>query len=441
MKLVDKFTLWFIGIVILVTPVSMYISYYNIKEKIYEAEVIRLKEINDKIANQLRAGKIPRHSIFDFPAGIVKLKKLPKDNVAVNEYKFYNEQLKRNECRLDVNSFYTINGTNYKISSYNYVTKGEQIVAGMLKAVFWKMLLIILFVAISARLVSRYILLPFKQSLKTIQDFSLKQKEKIDLPHTTTAEFKELNCFLKKMADKATDDYARVKEFSENASHEVQTPLAVIQSKLELLAETCIGENQAALISDMQNAIEKLAKINRSLLLLTKLENQEYETSENIRFCKITREVLSSFELRLQLKNISVNTDIDKNVYLQIHPVLAEILLNNLLSNAIRYNIEDGLIEVTLSRKMLMIKNTGLPPEVPVEQLFRRFKKSNQCADSIGLGLAIVKQICIVNGLSVSYQYADGFHVLEVDFPEERVSQDTEPDFEPVNFKGTPALG
>ncbi len=284
MKLVDKFTLWFIGIVILVTPVSMYISYYNIKEKINEAEVMRLKEVNDKAAAQLRAGKTPRLYLSDRPVEITKLSKLPETNVQVNEYKSYNEELKQNECRLDVHSFYTINGINYKISSYNYITKGEQIVAGMLRAVFWKMLLIIVFVAISARLASRYILSSFKQSLKTIQGFSLKHKEKITLPASTTAEFRELNCFLKKMTDKAIEDYARVKEFSENASHEVQTPLAVIQSKLELLAETGISENQAGLISDMQNAIEKLVKINRSLLLLTKLENLEYETSENVRF-------------------------------------------------------------------------------------------------------------------------------------------------------------
>ncbi|GAA4322023.1 HAMP domain-containing sensor histidine kinase [Mucilaginibacter gynuensis] len=440
MKLVDKLTLWLVGVVFLVTPISMVISYHSIKDKINESEVGRLQEINDKVATQLRAGIPPHRYMLDRPIDIKKIGSLPATKMVSATRAVYNKDLKRDECRLDVTSYYRINNTAYSIATYNYITRGEQIIAGMMRALFWKMVLITVFVAVSGRLISRYVLSSFQQTLKTIQNFNLRQREKIEFPATTTTEFKELNFFLKKMTDKAIEDYSRVKEFSENASHEVQTPLAIIRSKLELLAETGISENQSVLIEDMQNAIDKLAKINRSLLLLTKLDNLEFETNENIRFCKITNSVISSFDHWIQLKNIAVNTNVDKNISLQIHPVLAEILVTNLLSNAIRYNVEDGHIDVCLTAQSLTVKNTGLPPDADPELYFRRFKKSSHSADSIGLGLAIVKQICTVNKFNVSYTYCDGYHVLQVSFSDHQVFTDCPLPGEDLNFEKNIAL-
>ncbi|MFA6082916.1 sensor histidine kinase [Mucilaginibacter sp.] len=416
MKLVDKLTLWLVGVVFLVTPISMVISYRSIRDNIRTAEIARLQDVTNKVAEQIKAGIPPHKYLLDRPIAIKKISAMPAQNTKASTYRFYNTELKRDECRLDVVSYYKINNQVYSISTYNYIARGELIIEGMMRALIWKMILIIVFVAVSGRLISRYVLSSFQKTLEIIQAFSLRQKEKIVLPVTNTTEFKQLNFFLKKMTDIALEDYSRVKEFSENASHEVQTPLAVIRSKLELLSESNIAENQAVLIDDMQNAVDKLVRINRSLLLLTKLDNFEFEASESILFCKITNEALASFDNWIQMKNLCVTTNIDKKVSLQIHPVLAEILVTNLVSNAIRYNMENGDIDVTLTNNALTIKNTGLPPDVEPELLFRRFKKSNQSAESIGLGLSIVKQICTVNNFKVSYTFANGVHCIQVNF-------------------------
>lgn len=440
MKLVDKLTLWLVGIVFLVTPISMVISYRSIRDNIRAAEITRLQDVNNKVAEQLKAG-IPPHKYFlDRPIAIKQISAMPAQNIKVSTYPFYSTELKRDECRLDVVSYYKINNLVYSISTYNYITRGKLIIQGMMQALVWKMILIIVFVAISGRLISRYVLSSFQKTLEIIQAFSLRQKEKIALPTTSTTEFKQLNFFLKKMTDIALEDYLRVKEFSENASHEVQTPLAVIRSKLELLSETNIAENQAVFIDDMQNAVEKLVKINRSLLLLTKLDNFEFEASESIRFCLITKEALASFENWIQMKNLCVTTNIDNKVSLQIHSVLAEILVTNLISNAIRYNIDNGNIDVTLTSNSLIIKNTGLPPEIEPELLFRRFKKSNQSADSIGLGLSIVKQICTVNNFKVSYTFVNGLHIVQVNFVEVREIIEEINDNEELIFNENTAL-
>ncbi|RYE25286.1 MAG: HAMP domain-containing histidine kinase [Sphingobacteriales bacterium] len=415
MKLLNKITLWFIGIILLVTPVTMYISYNNIKTRIDRAEVERMTDVNTKVADQLRSGETPEKYAQGRPILISTITDpLPEKRVTTQEACSYNTDLQRKECKLTVSSYYNINGKNYKISSYNYVSKSDQILSGMLNALIWKLILIITSVSITAGLLSRHILSPLYKTMDVIHNFNLKQKQRIQLPKANTKEFQELNVFLKKMTDKAMDDYLSVKEFSENASHELQTPLAVIRTKIELLSETDIDGQQANLIADMQTAIEKLSRINRSLTLLTKLENQEFATTDDIRFCRLVCETVEMYTDMTALRDITVTASYDKQIMLNMHPALGEMLVNNLVSNAIRHNIEGGSIDISLTKDRLYIANTGLPPEIPTEELFLRFKKSNQSADGIGLGLAIVKQICDVSHYPICYDYCDGWHKVTV---------------------------
>lgn len=422
MKLVNKFTLWFVGILILTTPISMAISHYNIRKKIDEAEIERLTQVNGVVASQLRQG-IPHEKYAQGrPIHVSKIAgPLPDEHVRITEENYFNEDLQREECQLTVTSYYQIGDTYYRIESHDYVIKAKQILAGMMSGVIWKMLLIACCVALTAHIVSGYILKPFYQTLRAIQSFSLKQKEKIGFPQTSTKEFKELNMLLQKMTDKISEDYASLKEFSENASHELQTPLAVIRSKLDLLANTPIRAHQAQLIAETQHSVEKLSRINRSLLLLTKLENHEFEPSEHIRLCTLTTATLSAYQELIQLKSLTVQRQVNKNVHVKLHPTLAEILLNNLLHNAIRHNVQEGHIVVNLTSEQLVVRNTGIAPKTPTEELFQRFKKNNQSSDGIGLGLAIVRQICEISGFNIAYHYADGWHCVSVLFDPNKV--------------------
>ncbi|MBL4676918.1 MAG: HAMP domain-containing histidine kinase [Mucilaginibacter sp.] len=440
MKLINKLTYWIMGVVFVVTPFTMTISYRSIKSNINKAEITRLKDVTDKVAGQLKAGVPPQQYMLDRPITVKEVTAMPVDKVQTRNYSFYNAELKRDECRMDVTSYYNINNKVYAVYTYNYVTQGKQIIMGMIYALAWKIGLITLSVLISGRLVSKYILSPFKQTLKSIETFTLGNKEKLVLPPTSTVEFKELNSFLQNMTDKAVKEYAAVKEFSENASHEVQTPLAVMRTKLELLSETEINAEQAQLIGDMQYSIEKLVKINRSLLLLTKLNNSEYQTTEMVKFCRITKDMVKALEPHLEVKGLELRNHIGSNIPLQIHPVLAEILLNNLLSNAIRYNDPEGYIDITLTRTRLTVKNPGLAPEVDPAILFQRFKKSNQCADSVGLGLSIVQQICSVNNFEVNYSYENNEHIICVDFGNEAVTEQEAVVVEQTFFNNEPVI-
>jgi two-component system, OmpR family, sensor histidine kinase QseC len=434
MKLADKFTLWFLGIILLVTPISMFTTLSNIRSRIDNSEIERLKAVNNEVAEQLRAGTAPDKYSQGRPIIILKIDNaLPQKEVQVQKQQC-DGTTALNECRITVSSYYMINGTNYQVSSYNYVTQSAHILKGMLFTAILKTMIIALIVLLTVRWVSKKILSPFNQTLNSIQKFSIKKKQPLTLAETNTKEFQELNQFLKKMADKAVIEYGLVKEFSENASHELQTPLAVLRSKLELLTETDIQVNQASLIADMQNAIEKLSRINHSLLLLTKLENQEFEATEEINFTKYVQELLTIYEDRIAIKELTLTRNIDEQVYVKINPALADMLFDNLLSNAIRHNIKNGSIHLRLNKRGIVISNTGPFPVFPTEELFQRFKKSNQCSNSVGLGLSIVKRICELNNFNVTYIYEGDLHTLEVIFSQHQAPrEDKKEKEEPTN--------
>ncbi|PZF71826.1 sensor histidine kinase [Taibaiella soli] len=418
MKIVSKFTMWYLCISLIAMLIGGVFAYYQVRNGINNAETERLKNYNDIIAEQIRTGNAPDKYMRGRPVEIKILgKDAPITTAEVHQYTYYNPDIKHRECWLSVKSFYKINDETYSISSYNYVTKANEILMGLLSSFICIVALSLLFVIISGSVISKLILAPFYHTVKTIQTFSIKSKQKIQLPKTGTKELNELNVFLKKMTDKAVDEYAALKEFSENASHELQTPLAIIRSKMELLVESDITEEQAALIADMQNAIEKLSKINRSLTLLTKLENEEYDATKDIKFCRSAKDSLSAFSDLMEVKGICLHRQIDSNVTVMLNPALADILLNNLLSNAIRHNLpENGQIDVLLTKDKFCIKNTGNPPNIPTEDLFRRFKKVNQSGESIGIGLAIVKQICDLNKFKIRYTFEEGWHIIEINF-------------------------
>lgn len=421
MKLVDKFTLWFLGVTMIIIPINSVITYQSIKREIDKAAVERLKHVNVRVAGQIERGEMPGEYTQGCRIKIDTMRgATPPDHFEVTERDVTQDpELKDNDRKITVASYHTIHDVHYKIISGDYVSRSEQILAGLRTSIMWKLIILICLVVLTARLASRLVLAPFYGTLKKLQRFNLKSKKKLVLPATNTKEFKELNCFVGKMTDKAVDDYNSLKEFAENASHELQTPLAIIRSKLELLSESDIQGGQAVLITDMQNAVDKLTRINRSLVLLSRLENNEYETEEDVSLSRYTQEAVNAFGDLIALKSLSLECNIDPDVDVRLHASLADILLNNLISNAIRHNIPEGCIEVTLNRNCLVVKNSGRPPEGPTDDMFQRFKKGSQSSNSIGIGLSIVKQICDMNSFEIRYHYASERHIVEVSFSTE----------------------
>lgn len=417
MRLLDKFTIWFIVITSLVLVAGGLIVFTRVQYEVDQEAIRRIKSNIDNIASQLEQGK----SVAEVKSEYVEITEIdPREpEIDINVYDtmaVYRPRMQALDRKLTVESSYHIGGKHYKVSMYDFVAEPDEIADGVVESLAWIFLILLVIVGLTNLMISRRILSPFHQTLKAIQRFSLKAGSDINFPSTRTREFQQLNYFLMKMTGKARADYRALKEFTENASHELQTPLAVIRGKLELLLESPLTEEQGNQILSALGSIERLSKINHSLALLNKLENQEFAAVNPLNFSTHVKSILNDLSELMVMKSIAVKENIAENVHVVIHPSLADIMITNLLSNAIRHNMEGGNVEIDLTSERLLIVNTGLPPVMPLEETFHRFKRASNDSDSVGLGLAIVKQICEVTGLSIDYVYENKRHRVTVTF-------------------------
>lgn len=260
--------------------------------------------------------------------------------------------------------------------------------------------------------ISKRIWKPFKDSLNKVRNLELQKIDAIRFEETNTREFNELNRSLNTMVQKIRGDYVNMKEFTENAAHEMQTPLAVAQSKLELLLQDeSLNNAQVSSIAQATTALSRLSKLNQSLLLLAKIENDQYRATEELDLSEIVLKYLRLFEEMITVKEISVETKFEGVFKVFLHPFLADSLVSNLLGNAIKYNQQQGTIVIGINDKDFCISNTSPLAEIDTKHLFQRFQTSAKQNDqSTGLGLAIVKKIADNAHLTIRYQNQEGVH-------------------------------
>jgi signal transduction histidine kinase len=264
--------------------------------------------------------------------------------------------------------------------------------------------------------ISKQLWTPFRHSLKKIRSAELQKMEEIHFDKTGTHEFNELNASLNYMTRKIYKDYVNMKEFTENAAHEMQTPVAVVLSKLELLLQDSnLDEKQVQSVLQSVNALRQLSKLNEGLLLLAKIENNQFETKEQINLSEITRKYLQLFDEFIKEKKLVVTINYDAPFLVNLHPLLADSLIKNLLGNAIKHNYPGGEISIIISKNHYQISNTSMLEPIPPDKLFLRLNTSKDNREtSNGLGLAFVKKIADVNHLKIDYHAESGRHQFEI---------------------------
>ena len=253
---------------------------------------------------------------------------------------------------------------------------------------------------------------PFYASMEIMRGFKLGRTELLSFPKTNIEEFSFMNDSLRMATEKAEQDYLLLKEFTENASHEMQTPLSIIRSKLDMLIqEKNLSEKQSELARSAYAAIKRLSRLNQSLLLLAKIENQQYNNIQGVDFKQMVEEKILQFQELWQSRNITVSHQLQES-YIQISPELLDILLNNLFSNASNHNAANGSISIALKQRQFTISNTGTPLPLNEKRLFSRFYKETINSNSNGLGLSIIKQISKVSSITAAYQFSGNMHTF-----------------------------
>jgi signal transduction histidine kinase len=263
---------------------------------------------------------------------------------------------------------------------------------------------------------SREVWRPFYSVLKSLRGFDVVKRQTLELNNSDIDEFNDLNSEVFKLTFKISQDYNNLKEFTENTSHETQTPLAIIHSKLELLLQAPnLTSEQLQMIQSTIDASNRLSKLNKELVLLTKIENRQFIAERPVSFKELIEKNLDQLESFIEMKELKIETNLDAAVTLNINQQLAEILISNLLTNAIKYNIPNGTIRIKLSPALLSVSNTGGPLRVDPTKIFERFRKDEK-SESLGLGLSIVKKITELYLYRIKYTYENSWHAFTVEF-------------------------
>lgn len=310
-------------------------------------------------------------------------------------------------------------GRSYLVTTYISSTEVTHLMIKIALAEALIFVLLLVAVVIVNRRISNRLWAPFYATMEKIRRYDVRQNKPPGLAAgTSVEEFDRLNQTLTSLIERVDQAYHNQKQFTENAAHELQTPLAIIRTKVELLMEgPGLNEEMAQLLGDISDANERLSQMSRNLLLLTRIENGQYPEGEVVQLSTLIEKQTVFFREFYENQVAETRIDIESNVQLAANPSLVEILVNNLLRNAYIHNISGGYVQIQLSRAELSIENSGPQVEGDPVRLFDRFKKGREDSRTTGLGLALVQQICQLYRFGLHYGYRSGIHRLRVTFP------------------------
>jgi signal transduction histidine kinase len=258
---------------------------------------------------------------------------------------------------------------------------------------------------------------PFYTTLNDIKRFSHDDPDFKLSSVSEIEEFIELNRTLEKLTFKVTSDYKSLKRFTEDASHEIQSPLSIIQSKLETMMQNPeLKIDQAELIKSAYASVQRISKLTQTLILLTKIANYQFPEKGKVNLSVLLEETSTLFEDIITGKCLAIEKEIEPECFIESNTFLAESLVVNLVGNAVKHSLTGGIIKITLGGSNLEISNSGIPLTVPSFKIFERFFKINASSESQGLGLSIVKEICSLNNWEIIYKYEDNLHKFVVRF-------------------------
>ena len=262
------------------------------------------------------------------------------------------------------------------------------------------------------RSLSKRLWKPFYKTLDQLKAFQVDRNEPFEIVETKITEFDDLNHTVKQLTDRNRSVYMQQKEFIENASHELQTPIAIFQSKLDnLMQSSSLQASDASTLSELEQTAQRMARLNKNLLLLSKIDNDQFRNTETIDVAKVLHGIVENVKHVADAENISISLR-SEPITIEANKTLIEILLTNLLHNAVRHNQPGGSLMIELRNSKLVISNSGAPLKMDPEKIFERFSKEGATENNTGLGLAIVKKICTVSGYQIDYHYSSELHVF-----------------------------
>ncbi|AMR31681.1 hypothetical protein A0256_09735 [Mucilaginibacter sp. PAMC 26640] len=415
MKLIEKYNRVNIAVTVVIMLVTGLVYYYTISHiltnqlnkdlVLEENEIFNYVKLNKALPDVYQSN---HQQIVFSPLGYKTVKRRFVDTV------YQEADGNHMESGRGLISSVKVKGRNYRVMVTQSTVETEYLIQIIFLITIALIITLLVVLTILNRVILKSIWQPFYTVLSQLKKFSLADKAAISSTPTVIDEFNELDAAVIAMAERVGKDYQNLKAFTENASHELMTPISVINSKLDTLLQTDeFTHNQSKILNDIYGTVARLTRLNKSMLLLAKIENGLIGDQQDVDVKLLVEEALEMHEEMLQRKNISLITNLgQKNVWAN-QPVM-EVLINNLVSNALRHNYSNGKLAITLDERGLAISNTG-KHAFDIKQVVKRFNKSNE-SEGIGLGLTLCSQICTSYGLKLEYDYSNEIHTFKVLF-------------------------
>ena len=305
--------------------------------------------------------------------------------------------------------------SQYRIKLFKSTTPTDKLVE---RVTLMMTLMVILFLAgifILNRFIFANLWKDFFNALEKLKQFD-KDKEPVILGDPDIEEFVELKKVLERMTRRLASDYKELREYTDHTTHELQTPLAVIKTKTELLLQSAnLGSEELELIKSIYSSADHLSRLNSTLALITRIENQQFTGKKEIHIADLLICHLEMLQELVALRGIKVDKSFHSPLQvIQMDQGLADVLVTNLLKNAIVHNVDGGKIILEIDENKLRVSNTGAPLAINKEELFNRFARNTKMTGNFGLGLSLVKKICDYYGFSIQYQYHQEMHTFEL---------------------------
>ncbi len=392
------------------------VFYYMIRKEVYHStdEVLYNRKTHLQEEFNKRGGKIPEDIGYsDFL--ITPIAKIKPDRYS-DTLIFETVDLEWDEFRKLTSSF-EVAGKFYQLELVVARLETHEIVESILQSLLIVFVLMVLVFYLTSRYLSRRLWRPFYNTLQQLNNFEVDHAKGPILLSSRIEEFEALNKSIIDLTERTRTTFLNQKQFIENASHEMQTPLAIIQSKLELLIEDPgLTETRSEIVQTLINSTQRLTRLNKTLLLLSKIENLQFLEKERVPLKSLVEEILLNFEEQQENLKINLVVEINPDMSLNANRTMVDLLLTNLIKNAFFHNVANGTIHLKADSDQFSISNTSANEAIPSEKLFQRFYKQSVNKESWGLGLAMVKKICDIHSWKVSYTKMDTEHLFIVLF-------------------------
>ena len=413
-KLLSKTTIFYLLFTFLAFFLSAVFLTNQAEEFIHDELEHRFAHSERKVKRHLRAGKSA--DTLSKNAILSELNHGPVDDALYPSYAdtlIYNSESEEMELFRKKIIVFEEQGKYYKLtiikSLEDFYRLKNDIFGALIPAFFILAIAIVLFNS----LLSGSLYKPFNKILGQMKTYTVGSGTPVKSVHTTTVEFKKMQQLFQEMVARIEQDYRNLKEYTENMAHEIQTPLTIIRNKTEnLIDDEALTQQQASGVKIIYDEANHLSKLGNTLNLITKVENHEFSNRKRIPTRPVIEKHIESISEVAGFKSLRIEKDLSDEHILDIDPLLLDIVLKNLLRNAIRYGSAEGPVKVKTTIDSLSISNYGPALDDTPENLFKRFYKKNGTRSSQGLGLSLVKKICDLNDLTISYTYDKTQHIF-----------------------------